>query len=73
MHDDLRSIDVARTISKKTRRIVYENIVFALGVKLIVLVLGALGKASMWAATFADVGVAMLCILNALRLLKKEK
>jgi len=73
MHDDLRSISVARSISLKTRRIVYENIVFALGVKLIVLLLGALGKASMWAATFADVGVAMLCILNALRLLKKEK
>ena len=71
MQDDLKGIAKARSISVKTKKIVYQNIVFALAVKLLVLILGALGKTNMWAATFADVGVAMLCVLNALRLLKE--
>ena len=50
-----------------------ENIIFALGVKFIVLILGALGFASMWAAVFADVGVAVLAILNSMRALKLDK
>ncbi len=64
-----QAIDIAR----KTRRIAIENVVFALGVKAIVMVLGLLGHASMWAAVFADSGVAMLCVLNALRLLYSRK
>ena len=58
-------------ISRKTMRIVKENIVFALGVKGLVLILGALGYASMWAAVFADVGVAVIAILNSMRTLRK--
>jgi Cd2+/Zn2+-exporting ATPase len=51
-------------------RIAYENIIFALGVKALILILGALGVAGMWAAVFADVGVAVLAILNAMRALR---
>ncbi len=60
-------------IAKKTRKIVYQNIIFALGVKGIVLILGAGGLATMWEAVFADVGVALLAILNALRVMKIEE
>ena len=56
--------------SRKTLRIVRQNIVFALGVKGLVLLLGAFGYATMWAAVFADVGVAFLAILNAMRCLQ---
>lgn len=66
--DDLRRIALARTIARATRRIVWQNITLALGVKALVLVLGALGHSSLWAAIFADVGVALLAILNAMRL-----
>lgn len=59
-------------IAKNTRKIVYQNIVFALGVKLIVLALGALGFASMWSAVFADVGVTLLAVLNSLRVLNTK-
>ena len=64
MDDKPSKIADAIRISRKTRRIVQQNIVFALGVKLLVLVLGACGVASMWAAVFADVGVSVLAILN---------
>ena len=57
-------------IAKKTKVIVYQNIVFALGVKILFLALGALGYISMWQAAFADVGVSLIAILNAVRLLK---
>ncbi len=60
-------------IAKKTRKIVYQNIIFALGVKGVVLILGAGGLATMWEAVFADVGVALLAILNALRVMKIEE
>ena len=56
-------------ISRKCMRIVYENIYFAIGVKLICLILGALGIANMWVAIFADVGVMVLAVLNAIRTL----
>lgn len=69
MDDDLNHISGTIGISRKTVRIATENIVFALGIKLLILVLGALGIANMWAAVFADVGVAVLCILNSMRLL----
>jgi Cd2+/Zn2+-exporting ATPase len=67
MDDDPVKIAKAIRISRKCLRIVKENIVFALGVKFAVMVLGALGFAGMWMAVFADVGVALLAILNALR------
>lgn len=69
MTDDILAIPQVVRIAKKTRRIVVQNISFALGVKLITLVLGALGLATMWWAVFADVGVAFLAILNSLRIL----
>lgn len=71
MDDDLRKISKVIKISRKTMAIVRENIVFALGVKGLVLILGAVGMASMWAAVFADVGVAVIAILNSMRTLRK--
>lgn len=58
---------------RRTRRIVMQNIAFAIGVKLLVMVLGVLGIATMWEAVFADVGVALLCVLNALRIFKQSR
>lgn len=69
MDDDPLQIPKAIKISRKCLGIVYENIVFAIGVKLICLVLGALGIANMWLAIFADVGVMILAVLNAIRAL----
>ncbi|MCD7803764.1 MAG: cadmium-translocating P-type ATPase [Oscillospiraceae bacterium] len=73
MDDDPMKIAKAIRISKKCLRIVKENIVFAIGVKLVCLVLGALGMASMWLAIFADVGVMVLAVLNAIRALFVRK
>ena len=70
MNDKPSDIVKALAIANKTLRIVRENIIFAIGVKLIVLVLAAFGQASMWLAVFADVGVAFLAILNAMRCLR---
>lgn len=70
MDDNPEKILIAIDIAKKTLRIVHQNIVFALAVKAAVLVLGALGIANMWAAVFADVGVSVIAILNAMRALK---
>ena len=70
MDDDPRKIATAVQISRHTMRIVRQNIVFALGVKLLVLALVALGLAGMWLAVFADVGVSFIAILNAMRTLK---
>ncbi|HIU63739.1 MAG TPA: cadmium-translocating P-type ATPase [Candidatus Avacidaminococcus intestinavium] len=72
MTDEPSKIAVAIKIARKTLRIAKQNIILALGVKGIVLVLGALGMANMWAAVFADVGVAMLAILNAIRVLNAK-
>ena len=63
----------AINIAKKCIRIVYENIVFAIAVKLACLVLGALGITNMWAAIFADVGVMVIAVLNAIRCLFVDK
>ena len=60
-------------ISRKTLRIVHQNIAFALGVNFAVLLLGACGYATMWMAVFADVGVAFIAILNAMRCLRVEE
>ncbi|MBR3737988.1 MAG: cadmium-translocating P-type ATPase [Eubacterium sp.] len=70
MDDDLFKISKAIRIAKKCLRIVYENIWFAIGVKFICLILGALGLASMWLAIFADVGVMVIAVVNAIRALK---
>lgn len=69
MDDDIRKIPLVMRIASKTMGIVRQNIVFALGVKLLVLILGALGIANMWEAVFADVGVSVIAILNAMRTL----
>lgn len=71
MDDDPRKVGLAMEISAGVMGIAWQNIVFALGVKLAVLVLGALGIADMWAAVFADVGVSVIAILNAMRALKR--
>ena len=69
MDDDPLKIAKAIGISRKCLRIVYENIYFAIGIKFICLILGALGIANMWLAIFADVGVMVLAVLNAIRAL----
>lgn len=69
MDDDPIKISKAVKISRKCIGIVYQNIVFAIGIKLICLVLGALGIANMWLAIFADVGVMIIAVLNAIRAL----
>ena len=72
MNDNLEKIVTAINISKKTNKIIKENLIFALGVKLLVLVLTLIGLSTMLEAVFADVGVTVLCILNTLRLLKNN-
>ena len=73
MDDDPCKIAKAIQISRKCIRIVYENIIFAIGIKIICLVLGALGIANMWVAIFADVGVMIIAVLNAIRALFVKK
>ena len=70
MDDRLTRLPLAVRIARRTRRIVTENIVFAIGVKVVIMLLGAMGYASMWSAVFADVGVALLAVLNSLRALR---
>lgn len=72
MNDDISKILNAIKISKKTSRIIKENLIFALGIKISVLILAILGLTSMFVAVFADVGVTILCILNTLRILKNN-
>ncbi len=71
MTDEPSKLFKAITIARKTRSIVLQNIVFALGIKLVVLLLGALGFATMWEAVFADVGVTLIAVFNSLRILRK--
>ena len=73
MDDNPMKLALAVKISRKCLRIVYENIVFALAVKAICLALGAVGIANMWIAIFADVGVMVLAVLNAIRCLQVKK
>lgn len=70
MDDDLRKLPLIIKIAKRTMRIVKSNIAFAIGVKLLILVLSALGLVSMWYAVFGDVGVSIICIINSMRVLK---
>ena len=73
MDDDISKIAFVVKIARKTMGIVKQNIIFAIGVKVLVLILGAFGLASMWAAVFADVGVAVIAILNSMRTLNIKK
>lgn len=70
MNDELAKIPLSIRIARKTNRIVWENIIFALSVKVIILILGAMGFATMWEAVFGDVGVALIAVLNSMRALK---
>ena len=72
MTSDVGAIPESLDIARQTNRIAWQNVVFALAIKLIVMVLGLLGYASMWLAVFADSGVAMLCVLNSIRVLYKK-
>jgi len=69
MTSDVSAIQESVAIARRTRRIAWQNVIFALAIKAVVMVLGLLGYASMWMAVFADSGVAMLCVLNSIRLL----
>lgn len=73
LNDDLEKIPLGISISKYTKHIIKENLIFAIGVKAVILVLSVLGLASMWLAVFADTGVTLLTILNTLRIIKKFK
>lgn len=73
VNDDLDKIPLGINISKYTKYIIKENLIFAIGVKVVILVLSVLGLASMWLAVFADTGVTLLTILNTLRIIKKFK
>lgn len=72
-HDNLDAIPTAIRISRKTERIVKENIIFSIAIKLAIMVLGILGLANMWMSVFADTGVALIATLNAMRALKVDK
>ena len=72
MTSDVEAVPQALKIAAETNKIAWQNVVFALAVKLIVMILGLFGHASMWLAVFADSGVAMLCVLNSIRMLYKK-
>ena len=70
MDDDPAKLPLSMRIARRSIRIIRQNIVFALGIKIAVMVLGAFGIANMWTAVFADTGVALLAVLNSMRALK---
>ena len=70
MNDDPHRVLIAYHLAKKTMRIVYQNVMMALGIKGLVLILGAFGYANMWLAIFADVGVSILAVSNAMRIFR---
>ena len=72
MTSEVTAVAQAVEIARRTKAIAWQNVIFALGIKAVVMVLGLLGYASMWMAVFADSGVAMLCVLNAIRLLYRK-
>lgn len=72
MNSEMKSIPQAIAIARETNRIAWQNVIFALVIKVIIMAAGLAGYASMWAAVFADTGVAMLCVLNAIRILYKK-
>ena len=73
MDDDLRKLSLSLRIARRTMKIVKSNIAFAIGVKIIILILSAIGLASMWMAVFGDVGVSIICILNSMRVLRYKQ
>lgn len=73
MNDEPSKIVTAIKIAKRTKNIVWQNIIFALGVKIVIMILGALGIATMWEAVFGDVGVALIAVLNAMRVMNIKK
>jgi len=73
MNSNMSAVPEAIRIAKLTKKIAWQNVIFALGIKLLVMILGLTGFASMWIAVFADTGVAMLCVLNSIRILYIEK
>lgn len=73
MNSGMNSVPVALAIAKKVNRTAVQNIVFALGIKFLIMILGLLGFAGLWSAVFADTGVAVLCVLNSIRLLSAKR
>jgi len=73
MDDKPSKIIKAIKIAKKTNKIIWQNIIFALFIKIIILIFGALGMANMWEAVFGDVGVTLIAIINSSRILKNKK
>lgn len=73
MKSEMGAIAKAISIARRTSKIAWQNVVFALGVKAVIMAAGLMGYASMWAAVFADTGVAMLCVLNSVRILYEKK
>jgi Cd2+/Zn2+-exporting ATPase len=71
MTDSPSKVAIAIDVAKRTRKIVWQNIYFAMGVKLVFIVLGVFGVATMWEAVFGDMGVALIAVFNAIRILKK--
>ena len=70
MTDEMDRLPQVMSVARRVRQLSRQNVAFALGVKVAVLVLAALGMAGMWAAVFADVGVALICVLNAMRAMR---
>ena len=70
MHNDLQKIPQLLNLAHKTRRILWQNIIFALGVKIGIMLFGAFGITNLWIALFSDVGVALLALLNAIRAIR---
>ena len=69
----MEAIPISIRIARAAKKIAWQNVIFALAVKIFVMILGLLGFASMWAAVFADTGVAMICVLNSIRILYQKK
>jgi Cd2+/Zn2+-exporting ATPase len=70
MKDNPEALVTAIKVARKTKKVLWQNIIFALSIKIIVMILGAGGVATMWEAIFADVGVALIAVINALRVMK---
>ena len=72
MNSEVKAIPQAIAIARATGAIAWQNVIFALAVKVIIMIAGLMGYASMWAAVFADTGVSLLCVLNSIRILYKK-
>ena len=72
MNSEVKAIPQAIAIARATGAIAWQNVIFALTVKVIIMIAGLMGYASMWAAVFADTGVSLLCVLNSIRILYKK-